>query len=71
VYPVIADTKASLRQERFLLLQFRGLFAHGITVNACTNITVANLTMHNVGMFFVVDWAGHGNQVCLSSGSYC
>ena len=50
---------------RLLLLQFRGKFAHGITVNSCTNVTVANLTMHNVGMFFVIDWAGHGNQVCL------
>ena len=43
--------------------QIRGIFAHGITLSACTNVTVANLTMHNVGMFFVIDWAGHGNQV--------
>ena len=46
-----------------LRAQVRGKFAHGVTLVACTNVTVANLTMHNVGMFFIIDWAGHGNQV--------
>lgn len=34
----------------------------------CTNVTIANVTMHNVGMFFLIDWNGHGNRVrCPSS----
>lgn len=28
-----------------------------------TNTTVRGITMHNVGMFFLVDWVGKGNKV--------
>ncbi len=50
-----------------LCLQLRGIYAHGIMLTRCVNVTVANITMHNVGMFFVIDWSGHGNRVsaCL------
>ena len=46
-----------------LCLQLRGIYAHGIMLTRCVNVTVANITMHNVGMFFVIDWNGHGNRV--------
>lgn len=58
-----------LRHALFCL-QLRGIYAHGIMLTRCVNVTVANITMHNVGMFFVIDWSGHGNRVsdCLT---YC
>ena len=45
------------------LLQVRGVYKHGIMLQRCVNTTVANVTMHNVGMFFIIDWAGHGTRV--------
>lgn len=44
-------------------LQVRGIFAHGIMLSRCVNVTVANVTAHNVGMFFIIDFSGHGNRV--------
>ncbi len=47
----------------FACAQLRGIYAHGIMLTRCTNVTIANITMHNVGMFFIIDWSGHGNRV--------
>ena len=30
-----------------------------------TNTTVSGITMHNVGVFFIIDWTGNGNMVRL------
>ena len=27
------------------------------------NTTVSGITMHNVGVFFMIDWTGNGNMV--------
>lgn len=44
-------------------LQLRGTGAHAIMMNQCANVTLNGLTMHNVGMFWIIDWAGMGNTV--------
>ena len=46
-----------------VLLQLRGTGAHAIMMNQCANVTLNGLTMHNVGMFWIIDWAGTGNTV--------
>ena len=48
-------------------LQIRGIYQHGVMLQRCVNVTVANFTMHNVGMFGIIDWAGHNSRVyaCL------
>ena len=28
-----------------------------------TRTTVSGITMHNVGVFFIIDWTGNGNTV--------
>ena len=30
-----------------------------------TKTTVSGITMHNVGIFFIIDWTGNGNTVRL------
>ena len=47
--------------------QIRGIYQHGVMLQRCINVTVATLTMHNVGMFGIIDWAGNNNRVraCL------
>jgi len=49
--------------EYCLPLQLRGTGSHGIMMKGCTNTTVDGITMHNVGMFFLIDWTGNGNTV--------
>jgi hypothetical protein len=44
-------------------LQVRGVKAHGIMVARCSNVTLTQITMHNVGMFFIIDWNGNANRV--------
>ena len=46
-------------------MQLRGTGAHAIMINQCANVTLNGLTMHNVGMFWIIDWAGTGNTVRL------
>lgn len=47
-------------------MQIRGIYKHGVMLQRCVNVTVANLTMHNVGMFGIIDWAGHNSRVRAS-----
>ena len=44
-------------------LQLRGKGAHGIMMKNNTRTTVRGITMHNVGVFFIIDWTGDGNTV--------
>ena len=47
-----------------VLVQLRGTKgSHAIMLNECANVTIDGLSMHNVGMFWLIDWAGSGNTV--------
>ena len=55
-----------------MLLQLRGTIgAHAIMLNECANVTINGLSMHNVGMFWMVEWAGNGNTVRVPLSVQC